>query len=132
MVNLIIDHREPKPLIRELAKKHKVEIEQLITADFIIQGKDTEGNELSIGIERKTKNDFLNSIINKRLIQQMLYLKENFPIQLLIMEGTENIYEIRNFHPNAIRGMLASITIDFQIPIVQTRDYRDTAAFINT
>ena len=123
MTNLIIDHREPKSLIRELAKKHKVEIKHLVTADFIIQGKDIEGNELNIGIERKTKNDFLNSIIDKRIIQQILYLKENFPVQLLIMEGTENIYEIRNFHPNAIRGMLASITIDFQIPILQTRDY---------
>ena len=132
MTNLIIDHREPKSLIRELAKKHNIEIKQLITADIIINGKDYEGKEINIGIERKTTSDFLNSIIDKRIIQQLIYLKENFTVPLLIIEGTENIYEIRNFHPNAIRGMLASITVDFQIPIISTRNFRDTAAFINT
>ena len=75
MTKLIIDYREPKSLIRELAKKHEVEIKQLITADYIIQGIDPEGNTLSIGIERKTNNDFLNSIIDKRIIQQLIYLK---------------------------------------------------------
>ena len=132
MTKIIIDHREPKELIREIAKKHEIEIKQLITADFIIQGRDTEGNELNIGLERKTLNDFLNSIIDKRIIQQLIYLKENFTVPLLIIEGTQNIYEIRNFHPNAIRGMLASITVDFQIPVIQTRNFRDTAAFIST
>ncbi|MEK6826453.1 MAG: ERCC4 domain-containing protein [Nanoarchaeota archaeon] len=132
MVKIIIDHREPRQLIRELAKDHNIEIKQLLTADFIIQGKDPEGKDISIGLERKTSSDFLNSIIDKRIIQQLLYLKENFTSTLLIIEGTENIYKIRNFHPNAIRGMLASITIDFQIPILQTRSYRDTAALINT
>ena len=117
---------------RELAKDHNVQVKQLITADFIIQGKDPDGNEVSIGIERKTTSDFLNSIIDKRIIQQLIYLKENFTIPLLILEGTQNIYEIRNFHPNAIRGMLASITGDFQIRIISTRNFRDTAAFINT
>jgi len=131
MTKIIIDHREPKSLIRELAKNHNIQVKQLIAADFIIQGKDPDGNELNIGIERKTINDFLNSIIDKRIIQQLIYLKEHFTTTLLILEGAENIYKIRNFHPNAIRGMLASITIDFQIPTLQTRNYRDTAALIN-
>ncbi len=132
MTKIIIDHREDKLLIRELAKKNETEIKQLITADYIIQGKDSGGNNLNIGIERKTANDFLNSIIDKRIIQQLIYLKESFTIPLLIIEGTQNIYAIRNFHPNSIRGMLASIAIDYQIPILQTRNYRDTAALINT
>lgn len=132
MINLLVDHREDKSLIKELSKKHQIEIKQLITADYIIQGKDTDGNDLNIGIERKTLSDFLNSIIDKRIIQQLIYLKENFTIPLLIIEGTQNIYTIRNFHPNAIRGMLASIAIDYQIPILQTRNYRDTSALIST
>lgn len=132
MIKIIIDHREPKLLIKELSKKHDLEVKQLITADFIIQGKDSEGKEISIGIERKTSMDFLNSIIDKRIIQQLIYLKENFTVALLIIEGTQNIYEIRNFHPNAIRGMFASITVDYRIPVISTRNFRDTAAFINT
>jgi len=80
MTKIIIDHREPKNLIREIAKNHEIEVKQLITADIIIQGKDPEGKSTNIGIERKTKNDFLNSIVDKRIIQQLIYLKENFTV----------------------------------------------------
>ena len=51
-------------------------------------------------------------------------------LPLLIIEGSENIYSLRNFHPNSIRGMLASIAIDFQIPILFTRNIKDTAALL--
>ena len=61
---------------------------------------------------------------------QLIILKENFDISILIIEGDENIYEIRNFHPNSIRGMLASIALDFQIPIIHTRNFRDTASLL--
>ncbi len=130
MPKILIDNREPKELIRELAKDTDIEVKQLITADFIIQTKNKEGKEITVGIERKTINDFSNSIIDKRLLQQLIYLKDNFNIPLLVIEGEENIYMIRNFHPNAIRGMLSSIAIDFQIPILQTKNYRDTASLI--
>lgn len=130
MSKIIVDHREPKQLIRELAKDLEIEVKQLITADVIIQTKNKQKEEVLIGIERKTTNDFLNSIIDKRILSQIIYLKENFQIPILIIEGQENIYMLRNFHPNSIRGMLASIAIDFQIPMLQTRNYRDTASLI--
>lgn len=130
MKKVIVDHREPKELIRELAKDLDIEKKQLITADYIIQSKNNQGKEITVGIERKTLNDFLNSIIDKRILQQLIYLKENFQVPILIIEGRENIYMIRKFHPNAIRGMLASIAIDFQVPILQTKNYRDTASLI--
>lgn len=129
MPKIIIDHREPKELIRELAKDLEIETKQ-ISADFIIQTKNKEDKEITVGIERKTLNDFLNSIIDKRILQQLIYLKENFHVPLLIIEGKENIYMLRKFNPNSIRGMLASIAIDFQVPILQTKNYRDTASLI--
>ena len=118
---LIIDHRE-REIIRELSKrKVKFDIRQLITADLIIG---------YIGIERKTQQDFINSMIDGRLIEQLILLKENFDIPLLIIEGEENIYSLRNVHPNAIRGMLASIAIDYQIPTIYTRNVNDTCSLI--
>lgn len=129
MSKIIIDHREPKELIRELAKDVEIETKQ-IPIDFVIQTKNKEGKEVTVGIERKTLNDFLNSIIDKRILQQLIYLKENFHVPLLIIEGKENIYMLRKFNPNSIRGMLASIAIDFQVPILQTKNYRDTASLI--
>ncbi len=95
-----------------------------------MQVKDINNNVKDLGIERKTLNDFLNSIIDKRILTQLIALKENFPLQLLIIEGEENIYAIRNFHPNAIRGMLSSIAVDYQIPIIFTKNHRDTAAYL--
>ena len=46
---------------------------------------------------------------------------------LVMVEGNEDIYSIRNVHANAIRGMLAAITIDFGVPILNTRNTKDSA-----
>jgi len=133
MTKLFIDRREDKNLILELEKrKLPIQIKQLAIADIIFHGEDYNKNTVSIGIERKTQTDFLNSIIDKRIISQLIELKQNVNSPLLIIEGQENMYRIRNFHPNAIRGMLASIAIDLQIPIIQTKSIADTAAFIET
>ena len=131
-MKIIVDHRErPSGIIKELVKrKLDIEEKQLEVADFIIQSKTLDGKIVNIGIEKKSLNDFLNSIADKRLIKQLINLKDNFDIPLLILEGQENIYSIRNFHPNAIRGMLASIIIDYQIPILHSKNCRDTAAFL--
>jgi len=129
MPQIFLDHRERASGIKKELIKQKIEVieKQLVIADFVIKTKNLNGDILTIGIERKTLNDFLNSIIDKRLITQLINLKKHFDLTLLIIEGTDNIYEIRNFHPNSIRGMLASIAIDFQVPILYTRNYRDTA-----
>lgn len=133
MSKVIIDNRENnQQIIRELVKQNiDIEKKQLVSADFIIQSKTADNKIIEVGVERKSNNDFLNSIIDKRIIQQLIVLKENFSFPLLIIEGSENIYKIRNFHPNAIRGMLTAIAIDFQIPIIYTKSYRDTASFLS-
>src|SRR3989344_9239893 len=131
-MEIIADYRE-KRIILELSKKEiDVKSKSLISADFIINSKTKNGKEVLVGIERKTQLDFLNSIIDKRIITQLISLKENFNMQLLIIEGQENLYRIRNFHPNSIRGMISSIALDLQIPIIETRSINDTIAFIET
>ena len=133
-MKVYVDHREQKAgVLKELIKHGiDVEVKSLSIGDYIITGKNHEGKEQNIAIERKTQSDFINSIIDKRIINQLIVLKENFEIPLLIIEGIDNIYTLRNMHPNAIRGMLSSIAIDYQIPIIHTRGYRDTAALIHT
>lgn len=128
MLKILVDHREDKSVIRELVKrKLPVEIKQLKTADYII----LENDMPLVGIERKTTYDFLNSIIDKRIINQIKILKENFELPLIILEGQDNLYSIRNFHPNSIRGMLSSIALDHKMPLIQTKNPSDTAAFIS-
>ncbi|MBS3108555.1 hypothetical protein J4409_01660 [Candidatus Woesearchaeota archaeon] len=133
-MKVIIDYRERKSgIIRELAK-HDIEVDekQLLIGDFIIQTKDKDNNTINLCIEKKTQEDFLNSIIDRRLLKQLIDMKEHFQNQLLIIEGSKNLYSMRNFHPNAIRGILATISVDLKIPIITTRAVADTAAFIAT
>jgi len=70
------------------------------------------------------------SIIDGRVLEQVHGLKKNFEKAILIIEGEENIYAVRNVHANAIRGMLASIVLDFGVPILYTKNPKDTAGLL--
>src|SRR3989338_10513292 len=123
MNQILIDHRERNiDIIKELEKENiPIKFTNLNYADFVIN---------NIGIERKTKQDFLNSIMDKRILLQVKGLKDSFDKPIFIIEGQENIYSIRDFHPNSIRGMISSIIIDNNIPIIYTESPRDTASFL--
>lgn len=98
---------------------------------------DVKVNSMAVGdyqvsdevvIERKTAKDFVDSIIDKRLFKQARELSEEFKRPLLILEG-DDIYN-GMLHPNAVRGTMAAIAIDFGISIIPTRNSQDTAAMI--
>ncbi len=114
---LIADHREKNSLV--IPTLHQlgvnVEIKELKVGDFLIGGT---------LIERKTFSDFLGSMINKRLLEQLNQLKQA-KSTLLIIEG----YDINrlargevNINPNAVRGFLLSISLEHKIPIITTED----------
>ncbi|MBT4321912.1 DEAD/DEAH box helicase, partial [Candidatus Woesearchaeota archaeon] len=100
-----------------------VKVKTLVSADIIVSD--------TVGIERKTIPDFVNSIIDKRIFTQLKDLKNNFENPIIILEGEEDLYSVRNIHPNAIRGMLATIVSSFKIPLLRTKDSQDTAELIN-
>lgn len=119
-VMIFADFRERDPeILRILSEKARIEIKQLEVGDFILSDR--------VGIERKIIPDFVESIIDKRLLEQASNLARNFKIPIMIMEGNENIYSLRDINPNAIRGALASLAIDFGISIIPSRDKEDTA-----
>lgn len=114
----------------------------LVIPELIGLGLDVEIKELKVGdflvgetaIERKTINDFLTSMKNKRLLKQIEDLKQ-YPNRLIIIEG---IYEkeLYNDHEegingNATRGLVLSILLKHKIPIIFSKDYSDTAKFIS-
>ncbi|MCK4714853.1 MAG: hypothetical protein KAT35_04710, partial [Candidatus Aenigmarchaeota archaeon] len=119
------DDRELRsPVCRKLFES-KVEIKpiRLEVGDYIVSKR--------VCVERKTVSDFVNSMIDKRLFQQAKDLSEQFEKPIIIVEGAEDIFSQRNVHPNAIRGAIASLIIDFGIPILQTNDGEDTAHMIH-
>ena len=117
---IIVDFRERNSLVpSELIKqKLKIEFKQLKVADYIIN---------DVAIERKSLNDFVQSIINKRLINQLKEIKQ-YPKPILIIEG--NIHKDVAVHPNAIRGMLLSSALSYKVPIIFTEDEKETAEYI--
>jgi ERCC4-type nuclease len=119
---IIVDTREKQSsVISSLAEeKANIKIEKLDIADYLIG---------EIAIERKTFSDFLGSMINKRLIEQLIEIKK-YPKAFLILEGFYYNYKDFKVHENAIRGMLLSVITEFQIPIIYTEDEKDTARFL--
>lgn len=123
-VKVIADHREKSSgVIRALVELGiKIDVQQLAVGDYIVSSR--------CGIEYKTVPDFVDSIIDGRLLEQLKELKRNFERALIIVEGVEDIYSMRKIHPNAIRGMLATIAISYGIPMLSTKTAQETAELL--
>ncbi|MHA1649438.1 MAG: DEAD/DEAH box helicase [Candidatus Helarchaeota archaeon] len=122
---IIVDHREySSSLVKELVTfGFKIKLAQLPVADYLL------GNRILI--ERKTCEDFSKSIIDGRLFKEIKELKQNSLQSLLIIEG-ENLYTQSSLKPEAIRGALVSIILDFNIPIIWTKNGKETASIFRT
>jgi Fanconi anemia group M protein len=126
-VNIYVDTREMRsPVAKALEEMGAIiTLKTLEVGDYILSER--------VGVERKTVEDFLSSLIDRSqgrdLFAQMSELARNFERPVLILEG-EGLYTARRIDPNAVRGMLASISIDFGIPIISTVNPEDTAALL--
>ncbi len=123
-LKVFADFREKgNHIVKELCDNNiVVKLEALDSADYILSSR--------VGVEVKTVPDFVNSIVDGRLLSQLKSLKQKFERPIIIIEGEENLFTIRNVHPNAIRGMIATIAVSYGIPIVQTKDFKETTAFL--
>ena len=120
-VKIIVDYREMRTNVIKGLYELGAEIESkpLQVGDFILSDR--------VCIEKKTTNDFIKSLIDGRLFEQAKNLIENFEKPIILVEGNESLYNKRAVHPNAIRGAIAALAIDFRIPIIQTSGEHETA-----
>lgn len=120
-LRILVDSREMRSevvkILRELGAN--LEVKNLEVADYVLSDR--------VAIERKTVDDFVDSLISDRLFPQILKLK-SYPRPVIVLEG-ENMFR-RAVHPNAIRGAIAAIVTDFGIPMIFTKDERETAEFM--
>lgn len=121
-VKVIADSRENGCAKKLVEMGADVELKRLDVADYICSSR--------VGVEIKTVEDFVSSIIDGRLLRQLNALKTSFERPVLIMEGEQDIYSVRKVHPNAIRGMLATIAASYGIPIMRSANTAETAALI--
>jgi len=116
---IIVDDRE-----RELHKyllqtnsdviKKRLEIGDALTSEHTV-------------IERKTRDDFESSIIDKRLFHQMEQMII-FPNRIVIIEGSSSKYRIRK---EAILGAYSSILTDYKTGIFFTKNIESTSKIIH-
>lgn len=120
---IIADYREKgSNVLKEIIDKDvTLQLEKLSIGDFLLSSK--------VVVEYKTVQDFVDSIIDGRLLSQLKELKK-YEKPLIIIEGTEDMYAARKIHPNAIRGMLITITVSYGIPLIQTRTHKETAEIL--
>ena len=112
MIN--IDSRE-----KELIEQYKqLEIAHHVT---LLHVGDISLNDCVI--ERKRGDDFVASIIDNRLKGQCQNMLQNYKRAFIIVEGSFP----QDFNSNVILGQMASIVARYNIPIIHTKNTRETA-----
>lgn len=122
VIHIEVDYREDPsgiPAILKLQKNVEISLTTLKFGDYSM-------NEQLI-IERKSAEDFVQSLVSNRLFAQCANLvKSGFP-SFLLLEG--NPYKTR--HPinrMAIKGALLSVIASWHIPVIYSADKEDTVA----
>ncbi|MFB6088856.1 MAG: ERCC4 domain-containing protein [Candidatus Aenigmatarchaeota archaeon] len=120
---IFADNREfNSSVVKELARKDCiVKPHQLEVGDYLISER--------VVVERKTASDFLESIFDKRMFDQAKNLAGQFENPVILIEG-KGLYTKRNVHPNAVRGALSSLALDYKIPLMWSENEKDTAELI--
>ncbi len=119
---IICDNRETSsPVVRNLSLMGaNLKLEQLIVADYIISER--------VGVERKSAQDFNDSLKDGRLFNELFELKNNFERPILILEGDPFLNSTIN--ENALYGAITSIILNLGILIYKTNDPMDSAKFL--
>src|SRR3989344_457864 len=126
---ITVDYREKNSLVSSVLINLGIEVEfqNLKVGDYIVNG---------VAVERKTVSDFISSMINKHLSNQLEELQQ-YKKKLLVIEGIDEqeLYSDSEgrigMHPNAIRGFLLSILLKYNVPIIYTKNSNDTAKFLS-
>ncbi|MEN8119182.1 MAG: ERCC4 domain-containing protein [Bacteroidota bacterium] len=122
-ITIIADFRENASGIPQLLLESGIKtiVQVLKRGDYLLNGE--------IIIERKTKEDFVLSLMQNRLFKQCANLKKTNYHQILLIEG--NPYKTKHdISRQAVRGALLSVSLSWQIPIVFSADKFETAEML--
>ncbi|MEM3832055.1 MAG: DEAD/DEAH box helicase [Thermoprotei archaeon] len=111
------------------------ELQSDIAKELILRGVDVRPVNLEIGdyvlsdevvVERKTAEDFAKSIIDKRIFNQIINMRDAYSKPVLLIEGSTLYAPIIN--AEAVRGAIASIIVDFGVPVINVKDANEAAS----
>jgi len=80
-------------------------------------------------IERRTGSSLLQGIMDKTLFVSAVDMREDYAIPILILEGEVN-YKYTQFSPQAVRGALTSMMIEYGINVLHTANLEETEAIV--
>ncbi|MBS7654898.1 hypothetical protein KEJ50_00110 [Candidatus Bathyarchaeota archaeon] len=122
-VKIIADSREANSkVINELLKLGvHLELKTLDCGDFILSDR--------FIVERKTFEDFCSSIIDGRLFEQAKKMKEYYEKPIMLIEGNP-LSTSRSLNPKAVMGAVSSLIADFNLSLVETKDFFESALFL--
>ncbi|WP_256391415.1 DEAD/DEAH box helicase [Natronoarchaeum rubrum] len=121
-IEIVADQRElDANIARELSKREDVQtrLETLEVGDYVLSDR--------VAVERKAVDDFLDTLTggDRSLFEQVGDMSRHYSRPVVVLEG-EGLYEKRDVHPNAIRGALSSLVVDFGVSVLRTEDEDDT------
>ncbi|MDD1741246.1 MAG: DEAD/DEAH box helicase, partial [Methanothrix sp.] len=120
--SVFVDYRE-----RDMAKLLEsmgleVTLRNLEVGDYVISER--------VAVERKTAQDFVASIIDpqRNLFRQMADLARTYDRPILILEGRD--FYGTQMSPSSIQGAMASVAVDYGVPIIPAENQDETARII--
>ncbi|MFT4326314.1 MAG: DEAD/DEAH box helicase [Candidatus Woesearchaeota archaeon] len=124
--SIIVDMREKANRIVKhfVDEGYTIDLKQLPAGDYIL-------NE-DVGVEFKTKKDFVDSIVDGRLFDQASALTRAFAKPLFVVQGEEDVYAIRNISPQAVNGAISTLALSFGLPVIFTRNEQESFALFKS
>lgn len=119
-VNIIADSRESRSgLIAELTRLGaRIRVEELEAGDYVVAD--------GFGVERKEANDFVASILDRRLFAQVHLLKSSYAKAFIIVEG--RLSDVRSaIEPAALAGALSYLAVLEDITVLNSDSAAQTA-----
>lgn len=124
MLRIYVDDREKNSGIPDILKEYGiiVIIQQLTVGDYVISER--------VAIERKSVNDLVNSVFDKRFFDQINRLSSTYEEPILLIEG--DIQKVREITDKwkAINAALISAMVDYDLKIVYSANKKDSGYVI--
>ncbi|MGH9921720.1 MAG: ERCC4 domain-containing protein [Nitrososphaerales archaeon] len=120
-VRIVADERERQSGIPDelVNLKAIVDFAQLQVGDYIVASDSA--------VERKSVRDLVQSIYDGRLFAQCSELVAHYAKPVLIVEGSNEMFERVIDNPMVIYGAIASVALDFRIAVIHTPSASHTA-----
>ncbi|MHA1683908.1 MAG: ERCC4 domain-containing protein [Promethearchaeota archaeon] len=121
--SILVDNREPGKIVDWLEGEGiSVEVKRLDVGDYIVSS--------DVIVERKSGTDLSSSIMDNRLFEQVNRLYEAGSSPILIIEDFDSIFKNTSMNPASIFGALVYLAWRFSLPVIPSRDWRDTALIL--